>query len=75
MGDRIVHVADRRRTSSEAPRRVGIAWQQAAPRQRWLLVQGTAMLPCVDRGRAQRMDSANRRDWWLLAAAATAGCR
>jgi 4-amino-4-deoxy-L-arabinose transferase-like glycosyltransferase len=55
--------------------RLGIAWQQAAPRQRWLLVQGTAMLPCVDRGRAQRMDSANRRDWWLLAAAATAGCR
>ena len=53
---------------------LGIEWQQQEPAQRWLLVQETAMLPCVDRERAQALDSANRRDWWLLPADATAGC-
>ena len=54
--------------------RLGIAWQQQEPALRWLLVQDIAMLPCVDRARAQALDSANRRGWWLLPAAATAGC-
>ena len=53
---------------------LGIEWQQQEPALRWLLVQDTAMLPCVDRARAQALDSANRRGWWLLPAAATAGC-
>ncbi|WP_140909819.1 glycosyltransferase family 39 protein [Cognatiluteimonas lumbrici] len=54
--------------------RLGIEWQQQEPALRWLLVQDIAMLPCVDRARAQALDSANRRGWWLLPAAATAGC-
>ena len=53
---------------------LGLAWQRQAPAQRWLLVQDSAMPPCVDRGRAQSLDSANRREWWLLPAAATVAC-
>jgi len=54
--------------------RLGVAWQQQQPARRWLLVQDTAMLPCVDRSRAQALGSANRRDWWLLPGSATAAC-
>jgi 4-amino-4-deoxy-L-arabinose transferase-like glycosyltransferase len=54
--------------------RSGIAWQQLEPSLRWLLVQETALPDCVERERAQPLDSANRRDWWLLPASATASC-
>jgi 4-amino-4-deoxy-L-arabinose transferase-like glycosyltransferase len=53
---------------------LAIAWQRQEPAQRWLLVQETAMLPCVDRTLAQPLDSANRREWWLLPGVATAAC-
>jgi 4-amino-4-deoxy-L-arabinose transferase-like glycosyltransferase len=53
----------------------GIAWQRQLPARRWLLVQETALLPCVALAQAQGMGGANRREWWLLPAAATAGCR
>ena len=52
----------------------GIAWQRQLPARRWLLVQGSALLPCVRMAHAQGMGGANRREWWLLPAAATAGC-
>jgi hypothetical protein len=55
--------------------RDGIAWQSQAPARRWLLVQDTALAACIDRTRAQALGSANRREWWLLPAAATSGCR
>ena len=55
--------------------RRGIAWQAQVPARRWLLVQETALLPCVDRTRAQPLGGANRRSWWLLPAAATQACR
>ena len=52
----------------------GIAWQQQVPGRRWLLVQDTALLPCIEAGKAQSLGGANRREWWLLPAAATAAC-
>jgi 4-amino-4-deoxy-L-arabinose transferase-like glycosyltransferase len=50
------------------------AWQAQAPASRWLLAQDTALLPCVDRTRAVALGAANRREWSLLSAAATARC-
>src|SRR5690606_41413228 len=54
--------------------RLGIDWQQQEPALRWLLVQDIAMLPCVNRARAQPLDSATRRRWRLLPAAAAVHC-
>ena len=51
-----------------------IAWQRQAPQQRWLMVQDVALPACVQRDRARPIGLANRRAWWLLPAAATAGC-
>jgi 4-amino-4-deoxy-L-arabinose transferase-like glycosyltransferase len=50
------------------------AWQAEAPASRWLMAQDTALLPCVERSRAIALGAANRRDWSLLPAAATARC-
>jgi 4-amino-4-deoxy-L-arabinose transferase-like glycosyltransferase len=52
----------------------GLAWQAGAPARRWLLVQDVALASCIDRARAQLLGTANRRGWWLVPAAATAGC-
>ena len=54
--------------------RRGIAWQQQAPATRWLLVQGTALAPCVDQAATVALGGANRRHWWLLPGAATSTC-
>ncbi|MFC7300609.1 ArnT family glycosyltransferase [Cognatiluteimonas weifangensis] len=54
--------------------RRGIAWQRQAPARRWLLVQDSALAACVDRSQARQLSVSNRRGWWLLPAAATAGC-
>jgi hypothetical protein len=51
-----------------------IAWQAQAPQHRWLMVQGVALPTCVDRSRGQSIGLANRREWWLLQAAAVATC-
>jgi hypothetical protein len=51
-----------------------IAWQRQAPQRRWLMVQDVALPACVRRDRATPIGLANRRAWWLLPAAATAGC-
>jgi 4-amino-4-deoxy-L-arabinose transferase-like glycosyltransferase len=51
-----------------------IAWQAQAPGSRWLMVQDTALAPCVDKSRAVALGAANRRDWSLLPGAATARC-
>lgn len=52
------------------------SWQAQAPQQRWLLVQEAALLACVDRRRAERVGTANRRGWWLVPAQAfVAPCR
>lgn len=50
--------------------RDAFAWQAAAPRRRWLLVEAQALVPCVDRSRASRVGVANRREWWLVPASA-----
>lgn len=53
----------------------GIAWQRDRPGARWLLVQDPALGACIDRTRAVRVGAANRRDWWLVPAAAVRpGC-
>ena len=44
----------------------GVAWLRAAPASRRLFVLGEAMDDCVLRDRAQRVGTANRRDWYLL---------
>lgn len=51
----------------------GVAWQAQAPQRRWLLVQEVALLPCVDRSRAELAGIANRRRWWLVQADAVVG--
>ncbi len=51
-----------------------LAWQAAAPGKRWLLVQDVAVAPCIDRERALRVGSANRRGWWLVPAVAAIEC-
>jgi hypothetical protein len=53
----------------------GIAWQRQLPAQRWLLVQDTALLPCVSMQHARNLGGTNRRKWWLLPARATMACR
>ena len=55
--------------------RDAIAWQARVPARRWLMVQDTALAACVDRAQAQALGLANRREWWLLPAAATRECR
>lgn len=45
-------------------------WQRLVPARRWLLVQEDALLPCVDRDRAEPAGVANRRRWWLVPAEA-----
>ncbi len=52
----------------------GIAWQRQAPGTRWLLVQETALPHCARMSDAQALGGANRREWWLLPASATAPC-
>ena len=53
-----------------------IRWQEAAPAQRWILLQESALSPCVTRARAIDMGISNRIDWWLFRADALApSCR
>jgi 4-amino-4-deoxy-L-arabinose transferase-like glycosyltransferase len=51
-----------------------VAWQRQAPQHRWLMVQGVALQPCVQRDRAMAIGLANRREWWLVPAAAASTC-
>lgn len=51
----------------------GVAWQAQQPAQRWLLVQETALLGCVDRTASQVVGVANRRKWWLVPGSAVHG--
>lgn len=52
-----------------------VAWQSAAPAQRWIFSLDEAMGQCVDRRRAIRVGHANRRDWWMFKAdAVLPGC-
>ncbi|HBK45980.1 MAG TPA: dolichyl-phosphate-mannose--protein mannosyltransferase, partial [Xanthomonadaceae bacterium] len=53
--------------------RRGVAWQAERPDGRWLLVQEAALLGCVDRSRLVPAGVANRRQWWLVPAAAITG--
>ncbi len=59
----------------DAQLRAGIAWMREQPRSRRLFLLDEAMDDCVLRDRAQRVGTANRRDWYLLDASAIApGC-
>lgn len=51
-----------------------LAWQRAAPLERVLMVYDEAVPACVERARAQRLGTANRRHYWLLREAALAEC-
>ncbi|TWI14445.1 4-amino-4-deoxy-L-arabinose transferase-like glycosyltransferase [Lysobacter ruishenii] len=46
------------------------AWQAQAPATRWLQVEATALDDCIDRSRAINLGISNRREWWLVPAAA-----
>lgn len=50
--------------------RAARAWQAEAPARRWLLLEDDALGGCVDLDRARHAGRANRRDWWLVPAAA-----
>jgi 4-amino-4-deoxy-L-arabinose transferase-like glycosyltransferase len=43
-----------------------IRWQEEAPQNRWILISGAAMSPCIDKTRAYSAGIANRREWWLF---------
>jgi 4-amino-4-deoxy-L-arabinose transferase-like glycosyltransferase len=47
-----------------------IAWQRERPASRWLLLEDTALVPCIDRRLAFHMGRSNRRGWWLVPARA-----
>ncbi|HJW46604.1 MAG TPA: glycosyltransferase family 39 protein [Lysobacter sp.] len=53
----------------------GLAWQRQAPQQRWLFVLGRSMPDCIDHAEAVRVGVSNRREWWLVPAAAATPCR
>ena len=53
--------------------RRGVAWQAQRPGRRWLLVQESALLRCVDRTRARPIGVSNRRTWWLVPPGAILG--
>ncbi len=53
--------------------RAGVAWQQGAPAQRWLLVQDEAALDCIARDQSQQVGSLSGRGWWLVPASAVRG--
>lgn len=74
MADRPAETFGFKAPPQEQMRR-GIAWQhEASTAARWLMVQETALLPCVRMAEAQALGGANRREWWLLPASATAPC-
>lgn len=52
-----------------------VQWQLQPTGVRWLLVEDSMLPACVDKLQARDMGNANRRQWWLLPAAAIAGCR
>lgn len=54
--------------------RDAVAWQRHAPARRWILMEDTALVPCIDRARAIDVGSSNRREWWLVPAVATSRC-
>jgi hypothetical protein len=52
-----------------------VQWLGENPQQRRLFILEDAMGQCVDKGKAQRVGHANRREWWLFGAdAVVAGC-
>ncbi len=55
----------------------GVAWLREQPARRRLLVQRSDALACITwdaPAAAQRVGTANRRDWWLLGEAAVIDC-
>ena len=46
------------------------AWQSQSPATRWVQVEAAAMDDCIDRSRAENLGVSNRREWWLVPAAA-----
>lgn len=52
----------------------GLAWLRTAPAQRDLMVQDASLPPCVDKGQAIPLGSANRRSWWLIDVRAARNC-
>ncbi len=72
MADRTAAEFGHKQPWGEQLRR-GTAWLAAAPQRRWLLIEGRALQPCIDRARAVSMGRSNRRDWWLVPPAAVIG--
>ena len=51
-----------------------LAWQRQVGSTRWLLVEDGALSPCIAKAQARNMGNTNRRQWWLVPAAATSTC-
>ena len=45
-----------------------VRWQAEAPGERWIFGLREAIMPCVDKSRAQIAGYANRRQWWMFRA-------
>lgn len=58
----------------EAQWRDAITWQRQVPAKRWLLVEEVVLEQCIDPNKAIAVGTANRRQWWLVPAAAVT-CR
>ena len=69
MADRPARTFGFRRAPAEQLRDAR-AWQAQAPATRWLQVGGEAMDDCIDRSSAINLGVSNRREWWLVPAAA-----
>ena len=74
MADRPAQTFGFRRAPAEQLR-AARAWQAQAPATRWLQIGGDAMDDCIDRSSAINLGVSNRREWWLVPAAAMVpGC-
>jgi 4-amino-4-deoxy-L-arabinose transferase-like glycosyltransferase len=74
MADRPARTFGFRRDAA-AQLRDAVAWQRERPSRRWILMEQTALAPCIDRRHAVDVGRSNRRAWWLVPATATSGCR
>ena len=55
------------------PAKIKMPWLADAPARRWLLIEGRALRPCIDRARSIGIGRSNRRAWWLVPHAAVTG--
>ncbi|HZX81058.1 MAG TPA: glycosyltransferase family 39 protein [Lysobacter sp.] len=69
MADRAVRTFGFKREAA-LQLRDALDWQRAAPATRWLMLESTALVPCIDRTVSVNLGTSNRRQWWLVPARA-----